>query len=194
VLVSNRPVYDVFADPALIDPSQRGYDAETLAPILKVDSARLQAAMSQPNQFDYLAKGVNADVNAKLQALNLPGIGTIPTQQRVYEPSPVADVSFASNLLGFANADGSGQYGVEQYYNSVLSGTDGHESALTDLLGNAIVLGSQKKVDAHDGMNLQLGLDSQIEYWAELALAKGVTDAQAASGTLMLMDSHTGSI
>jgi cell division protein FtsI/penicillin-binding protein 2 len=194
VLVSNRPVFDVFADPALIDPSQRGYDAATLAPILNVDVARLQSAMSQSNQFDYLAKGVNADVNAKLQALNLPGIGTIPTQQRVYEPSPVPDVSFASNLLGFVNADGAGQYGVEQYYNNVLSGTEGHESALTDLLGNAIVLGSQKKVNAHDGMNLQLGLDSQIQYWAELALAKGVTDAQAASGTLMLMDSHTGSI
>jgi cell division protein FtsI/penicillin-binding protein 2 len=194
VLVSNRPVFDVFADPALIDPSQRTTVALKLAPILNVDVTHIEAALAQSNEFDYLAKSVTADVNAKLQALNLPGIGTIPGQQRVYEPSPLPDASFGSTLLGYVDANGDGQYGIEQYYNSILNGANGHESNLTDLLGNSIVLGREQRVDAHDGSNLQLGLDSQIQYWAELALAKGVTDAQAASGTLMIMDTHTGSL
>jgi cell division protein FtsI/penicillin-binding protein 2 len=194
VLASDRAVFDVFADPSLIDPSQRAADATLLAPILKVPAITIARALEQNNQFDYLAKGVTPDVQTKLQSLNLPGIGTIPSQQRVYEPSPVPGLSFASNLLGYVGGDGGGQYGVEQYYNSLLSGTNGQEASLTDLLGNSIVLSGAQQVPARSGGQLQLGLDSQAQYWAEVALANAVTKDQAASGTLMLMDPHTGSI
>jgi cell division protein FtsI/penicillin-binding protein 2 len=71
---------------------------------------------------------------------------------------------------------------------------NGHESTLTDVNGNAIVLGQQQKVAAKNGDNLQLGLDSQIQYWAELALANGVNSSRSTSGTLMIMDTKTGAI
>lgn len=121
VVASNRTVYDVFADPHLVDPSQHNAVASQVAPVLRVSQASILHALQQPNEFDYLAKGVSQDVEIKLQALNLPGIATIPTQQRVYEPSPVPGSSFAANLIGFVNHDGSGQYGIEQYYDSVLA-------------------------------------------------------------------------
>ena len=194
VLASNRTVYDVFADPHLIDASQRAAVAQKVAAILKLPQLDVLRAIQRPNQFDYLAKGVSEDVELKLQALDLPGVGTIPTQQRAYDTSPVPGASFASNLLGFVNHAGQGQYGLEQFYNAMLAGTPGHASTLTDILGNSIVLSGEQKVDAHDGAGLRLGLDSQIQYWAELALARGVNDAEAASGTLMIMDTHTGSI
>ena len=194
VLVSNRSVYDVFVDPALVDTTQR-YDVATkVGAVLGIAPATVLRALQRKNQFDYVAKAVSPDVNQRLQALNYPGVGTIPTQQRVYNPSPVPGESFASNLLGYVDADGQGQYGIEQYYNSLLGGSPGHEANLTDLLGNPIVLGGERKVDAKSGDNLQLGLDSQIQYWAELALARGVAEAQAVSGTLMIMDTHTGAI
>ena len=194
VLASDRSVYDVFVDPSLVDASQRPQLAATLAPVIGVSPTSVLAALQHQNQFDYVAKGVSPDVNQRLQTLNLPGVGTIPTQQRVYNPSPVPETSFGSNLLGFVGADGQGQYGVEQFYNSLLSGTAGHESTLTDLLGNPIVLSGEQKVDARSGDDLELGLDSQLQYWAELALARGVATSQAVSGTLMIMDPKTGSI
>lgn len=194
VLVSNRSVYDVFVDPSLVDATQRYGVATKVGAVLGIAPATVLRALQQKNQFDYIAKAVSPDVNQRLQALNYPGVGTIPTQQRVYNPSPLPGVSFASNLLGYVDTDGQGQYGVEQYYNSLLSGTPGHEANLTDLLGNPIVLGGGQKVDAKSGDNLELGLDSQIQYWAELALARGVAQAQAVSGTLMIMDTHTGAI
>ncbi|MGH7686086.1 MAG: peptidoglycan D,D-transpeptidase FtsI family protein [Candidatus Dormibacteria bacterium] len=194
VLASNRSVYDVFVDPSLVDTSQRWQVATKLSSVLGVTQATVLQALQQPNQFDYVAKAVSPDVNTRLHALDLPGVGTIPAQQRVYNSSAVPGDSFAPNLLGFVDADGNGQYGVEQYYNSILSGSAGHESTLTDLLGNPIVLSGGQKIDAKSGDNLQLGLDSQIQYWAELALARGIADAQAVSGTLMIMDTHTGAI
>ena len=123
-------------------------------------------------------------MNDKLQALGLSGLGTIPSEESVYEPSPVPGDSFAANLLGFVNADGVGQYGLEGYYNCILSGVNGHESTLTDVNGNAIVLGKQKMVPAENGDNLELGLDSQIQYGAELALANGVNSSHSMSGTI----------
>ena len=194
VLVSNVQVFDVFADPALIPAANRDQVAGMLAPILQVTSAQVLRVLDQPNQFDYLAKGVSQDVNDKLQALGLSGLGTIPSEQTVYEPSPVPGDSFAANLLGFVNAAGVGQYGLEGYYDSILSGVNGHESTLTDVNGNAIVLGQQQMVPAANGDNLQLGLDSQTQYWADLALADGVISSKSSSGTLMIMDTKTGAI
>ncbi len=178
VLVSDVQVFDVFADPALIPATDRQSVAGMLASILQVSSTQILAALQQSNQFDYLAKGVSQDVNDKLQALRLSGIGTVPSQQSVYDTSPVPGLSFASNLLGFVNAAGVGQYGVEGYYNSLLSGVNGHESTITDVNGNAIVLGRQDKVAARNGDNLQLGLNSQIQYDAEIALADGVISSE----------------
>lgn len=194
VLASNRSVYDVFVDPSLVDPSQRQQLAIKLAGVLNTPAETVLRALQQQNQFDYVAKGVSPDVNQRLHTLNLPGVGTIPSSERVYNPSPLPGTSFASNLLGFVDNDGHGQYGVEQYYNNALSGSAGHESTLTDLLGNPIVLSGDQKVDAKSGDSLQLGLDSQLQYWAELALARGMANAQAESGTVMIMDPHTGSI
>jgi cell division protein FtsI/penicillin-binding protein 2 len=194
VLVSNVQVFDVFADPALVAASDREQVAGILAPILQMSSAQIVRALNEPNQFDYLKKGVSQDVNDKLQALGLSGIGTIPSEETIYEPSPVPGISFAANLLGFVNGSGVGQYGLEGYYNSLLSGVNGHESTLTDVNGNAIVLGEQQKVAAKNGDNLELGLDAETQYYAELALANGVNSSKSSSGTLMIMDTKTGAI
>ena len=113
VLVSNVQVFDVFADPALLPAANREQVAGMLAPILQLTSAQIVGALNQPNQFDYLAKGVSQDVDDKLQALGLSGIGMIPSEETVYEPSSVPGDSVAANLLGFVNADGVGQYGHE---------------------------------------------------------------------------------
>jgi cell division protein FtsI/penicillin-binding protein 2 len=194
VLVSNRTVYDVFADPGLIAVSDRPDVARRVAPVLSADATSLLSLISEPTRFVYLAKSVSQQVSDQLVALDLPGIVVVPAEQRVYEPSPVTGTSFAANLLGFVDSDGIGQYGVEAYYNSVLQGTNGHQSTVRDVAGNSITLSNDPASQAHNGQDLQLGLDSQIQYWAEQAIAQGVATAQAASGTLIMMDTKTGAI
>jgi cell division protein FtsI/penicillin-binding protein 2 len=194
VLVSNRTVYDVYADPGLIAASTRDSVARQLAPALSLDVTSVESLISEPTRFVYLAKAVSQQVSDSLTGLDLPGIVVVPAQQRVYEPSPVSGASFAANLLGYVNNDGNGQYGLESYYNSVLRGTDGHQSTVRDVTGNSITLSNDPQSDAHNGQDLQLGLDSEVQYWAEQAIAQGVATAQAASGTLIMMDTKTGLI
>ncbi len=76
----------------------------------------------------------------------------------------------------------------------VLRGTDGHQSTVRDVAGNSITLSNDPQSEAHNGQDLQLGLDSEVQYWAEQAIAQGVATAQAASGTLIMMDTKTGLI
>ncbi len=194
VLVSNRTVYDVYADPGLIAVSTRPDVARQLAPVLSQDVTTVDSLISEPTRFVYLAKGVSQQVSDQLTALNLSGIVVEPAEQRVYEPSPVAGTSFAANLLGYVDHDGNGQYGLEAYYNTALRGTDGHQSTVRDVTGNSITLSNDPQSNARDGQDLQLGLDSEVQYWAEQAIAQGVANAQAASGTLIMMDTKTGAI
>ncbi|HEX4579390.1 MAG TPA: penicillin-binding protein 2 [Candidatus Dormibacteraeota bacterium] len=194
VLVSDRTVYDVYADPGLITVASRGEVARRLAPVLSDTETHVLALISEPTRFVYLDKGVSQAVTDQLSALDLPGIVVEPAEQRVYEPSPVPGGSFAANLLGYVDSDGHGQYGVESYYDSILHGTDGQQSTVRDVAGNSITLSNDPGSSARNGQDLQLGLDSELQYWAEQALAQGVATAQAESGTLMMMDTKTGVI
>lgn len=194
LLASDVPVYAVFADPGVIGPNQRQAVATALAPILGIGPSRLADLLDSPGRFVYLAHHVSVAAKQRLDALSLDGIGTQPEEERVYAPSPVPGQSFAANLLGFVDHDGNGRYGVEAYYDRVLRGTDGLESTLRDLAGNAIVLSHEQRRPARNGSDLQLGLDSQIQYWAEQAIAQQTVATEAESGEILVMDPHTGSI
>jgi stage V sporulation protein D (sporulation-specific penicillin-binding protein) len=195
VLASDVPVYDVYADPGEIADTDRAGVAAQLAPVLQMSDSKVGDLLNAPGKrFVYLAKGVDQSTKDRLDRLNLLGIGTIERDKRVYNPSPLPGASFAEPMLGFVDGDGNGQYGVEQYYNTVLRGSDGHVSTLRDDQGNPIVLSQEAALDPRNGSDLQLGVDSRIQYWAEQALAQGVSNAGASSGEVMVMDVHTGAI
>jgi cell division protein FtsI/penicillin-binding protein 2 len=109
-------------------------------------------------------------------------------------PAPILPHSLASNLLGFVNHDGAGQYGVEQYYDKQLRGTDGFESSLKTGANQTIVLSDQQRQEPRNGVDLQLGIDSQVQFFAEKALAEGVQKTGAESGSVIVMEPSTGNI
>lgn len=194
LLASDVPVYAVFADPGVIGPDRRQAVALALSPILGIGPSRLQQLLDSPGRFVYLAHHVSVAAKQRLDALGLDGIGTQPEEERVYSPSPVPGQSFAANLLGYVDHDGVGRYGVEGYYDKVLRGSDGVESTLRDLAGNPIVLSHQQRQPPRDGSDLVLGLDPQVQYWAEQAIAQQTVATQSESGEIMVIDPHTGSI
>src|SRR6185437_11450508 len=96
---------DVYADPREVkDPST----AAKLAPLLGVDPATLTPKLTADSTFEYLARAVPPTLATQIIALDLPGIGVLPTTKRVYP-----DGRLASNLIGFVHLDGSGAEGLE---------------------------------------------------------------------------------
>ena len=194
VLVGTVPTYSVYVDPALIRADQVDADAAQIAAVLKMSESQVVQVLSEPNQYAFLADHVSQTVKDQLSLLPVNGLILTEEDEPVYEPSAVPGESFAANLLGFVNADGQGQYGVEGYYNSLLTGKAGEASEIKDSQGYAIYLNQAHNVPAQDGDNLELGLSSQVQYWAEQAIAEAVTKDSAQSGEILVMNTHTGAI
>jgi cell division protein FtsI/penicillin-binding protein 2 len=194
VLAGNAIAYDIFADPREIATQSREREATLLAPVLSLSAADLNTVLSKPLQFVYLARDQTPAVESELRKLNLAGIGSLPLQVRTYGPGAVAGTTLASNVLGFVNSDGQGQYGLEGYYNKILAGHPGKESVVHDLQGNAVVLNDQPQTPAVNGPNLNTDIDATIQTTVEQDLAAEVTADKAASGTMIVMNVHTGAI
>jgi stage V sporulation protein D (sporulation-specific penicillin-binding protein) len=192
-LVVNTTVYSAFVSPDQIPDSQRARVALALGSVLGSDAGKVNQILASGKKFAYIARRFSKDKADRLRALLLPGVGLEEEQQRAYLPG-IAGASLASNLLGFVNYDGQGQYGVEGYYQKQLAGTAGYISSYRDLANREIVLGSHTHQDPVNGANLVLSLDSNIQYAAEQLLADGVKRARAESGSVLIMDPATGGI
>jgi cell division protein FtsI/penicillin-binding protein 2 len=199
LLATDTPVANVVADPSLIPQAARLQVAGSLAPLLGMTATDILKQLEMPLKFEYLKHKVPKATADKITALHLAGIALEDNSRRSYLSSvdpavPTEPRSLASNLLGFVNDDGTGQYGLEQYYDAQLKGHDGYESTLKTAANETIVLSDVKKVLPQDGTSLQLGLDSQVQFFAEKALADGVRKTGAESGSVIIMEPSTGNI
>jgi cell division protein FtsI/penicillin-binding protein 2 len=199
LLASDIPVYDVVAAPNLITATRRPATAAALAPVLGRPQADILNDLARPLKFEYLKRKLPKDQADKVDALHLGGIALQQDVARSYLLSDPGQGgqdarSMASNLLGFVNDGGQGQYGLEQYYDTLLKGTDGVEATLKTGASETIHLNDSKRVEPRKGDDLVLGLDSQIQFLAEKALQDGVKKTHSESGTVMIMEPATGNI
>ena len=99
--------------------------------------------------------------------------------------------NYLSQLLGFVNADGDGQAGLESYYNDYLKGQDGKELTQTDLVGRELN-GEISYLPATDGLNLRLTIDASIQFFAENAVNSALSEYSAKSANCVVMNAKTG--
>ncbi|HEV7215915.1 MAG TPA: penicillin-binding protein 2 [Chloroflexota bacterium] len=187
ILVTNVEFDRVYAVPP--DVKDPVTTASRLAPVLGMTYDRLSTLLQTKGNYITLARKVDPSVRDQVNALNLPGIGMEPDVKRIYPAG-----SLASQLLGFTNYNGDGNYGLEQYYNSVLTGKPGQLRAERDGLGNEIDLTHAVRIAPAPGKDLQLTIDSAIQYDAEQELAAGIQKHGAISGSIVVMDPFTGAI
>jgi cell division protein FtsI/penicillin-binding protein 2 len=85
-------------------------------------------------------------------------------------------------------------YGLEGYYNDLLSGKYGEIRSEKDTWGNIIAVGENSLKEKEDGANLVLTIDRAIQYKACADLQKTVDHFKAEKGSLIVMDPKTGAI
>jgi stage V sporulation protein D (sporulation-specific penicillin-binding protein) len=193
-LVVNTTVYSAFVSPDQVPKSERDRVAKGLVTVLAADRAKLTATLASSAKFAYVARRIPKDKADQLRALKLPGVGLEEETQRSYLPGIASGTTLASNLLGFVNYNGDGQYGLEAKYQSALAGAPGYISSYRDLANREIVLGSHTHQAPVNGSDVVLSLDANIQYASEQALADGVKKFHAESGSVLIMDPTTGGI
>ncbi len=179
----------VFVDPGSVDPDSITESARQLAAVVGVDAITIEDAMRADNRFGYIARHVDDDVAAEVEALGLPGVGLIHEPTRV---TPSGDL--ASSIVGLTDIDGNGLSGVEMQYADDLTGTPGRLVLEQNPSGRTISVGEHQLVPAQQGRDVHLTLDRSMQFETERILGAQVDAVGAKGGIAVVMKPDTGDI
>ena len=184
----------VYADPEMVEDPQSA--AKTLSPLLGVPESQLIDKMKpratedgSPSRFEYLARGVDISVGDTITNLDIRGINVAPDERR-----EVPGHDLAANLIGFTSTDGQGLAGIESSYEDVLKGKDGQRQYEVSGTGQRIPGGFERNVPAKQGGDVQMTIDSDLQYQVQSIMSDTLAKKDAEFGAAVVMDSDTGEI
>ena len=185
----NQTTYQIIIDPAVTEKEGIKRALETYAKdyiAVNIDDIYNTEGL----RYSIVAKNVPREAADKIAAENLGAIWFKKNNQRVY---PEGDL--ASGLLGFVNADGLGQYGVEGSLNDSLSGKDGLLKATADVNKVALSIGKDNvKIPAEDGKNVVLSVDRGLQKGVEEIAVDAINNTAATNASVLIMDPNTGEV
>jgi len=194
-VATNQQLSFIYADPRLVDHA--GDTAEALAELFNYDAtatAVLEERLDQPEDpYEPVQRDVDEEMLAELLALDLSGVHFIREADRMY-PEP----EMSGHVIGFvgSNEDGSesGKYGIEGYFDALLTGQAGSLVSDRDIAGRLIAVGDRYLEPAVDGADVVLTLDRTIQYQACRALKESVEKHGADGGSVVIVAPDTGKI
>jgi cell division protein FtsI/penicillin-binding protein 2 len=189
-LVLNENVYTAFVDPEIVEePTKLASALREVAGgnILDNLEARIK---KKDTRYQVVATKVTLKQAKLLKSKKLKGLGFQATTQRVYPEGQLA-----SQTLGFVNAEGKGQYGVEGFLDERLQGKDGLLKTVTDVSNVPLTIGRNAvRIPAKNGDNIALSIDRNVQSYTETALADGLKRTGATNASAIVMDPQTGRI
>lgn len=177
----------LYADPSLV--KDKAAAAAKLAHATGGSASSYLQDLNQGGEYVVLGGRIDTATAARIQALNLYGVGLKNQDYRTYPEG-----TLASQVLGFVNNAGDGQYGIEGYFNSLLKGTPGQLNAKTDTNGVPIATADNINKPSVPGDDIVLTLDRNIQAEAETDIQSGVQSAKAASGSILVLNPNTGAV
>ena len=169
--------------------------AVLLSPILNMTVDEIYEKISnKDNALVWVKRLLSDDQAQRIRELAITGLELIDEPARVYPFN-----NLASQVLGFtmkyAEADGHpGQEGIELYYNKELMGEAGVILRETDNTGKDIPYGSEIYVDAQNGSNLVLTLDSTLQSYLQEAAENAMMKSSADAVYALASNPQTGEI
>ena len=191
-LAVSVPVESVYADSKVVMQANAKGDNRrwhALAEMLQITPEQLtkKIATDPKKRYVYLQRHASPATVDYIRKLKIPGIYFKQESRRYY---PAGEV--AAHILGFTNVDDHGVEGVERQFDAQLKGIDGRKVIRKDAKGREIEVLEQ--TDATQSRNLQLSIDQRIQAVAYRELKKAVLTYGATSGSIVLVDVHTGEV
>ena len=198
ILAMNASVDTIFISPAEIAKNKEDPQliARELSEILDVDYNKILAMTKNTDRwYEVVKRKVEPDVSEKVRAFKkenkLIGVKIEPDTKRYYPYG-----SLAAHVIGFVGQDNEGRYGLEQRYDSYLTGSTGRIIRATDNRGTDMLFVNYE--DYHDetkGNDMNLTIDATIQYYLEKHLQQAVEDYDVQNGAAAIaMDPNSGAI
>ncbi len=204
ILAISNTVYDVILDITNIfhDSLANNRDAyiekniNVLSEVLQVEKDEIaqyyeiDSETGQPKYIDYMylkiASKIPYDDYKKIEEANLVSVYTIENTKRTYPKNNVA-----SQIVGFMLGDHSSDYyGLENYYNSYLVGSNGRKFSTLNENGESYT----DLVEPINGNKLQTTLDLNIQREAENIVFEYGEEYGAKNAALIVMKAKTSEV
>jgi cell division protein FtsI (penicillin-binding protein 3) len=186
VLATSVPVPSVWAIPKdfAADVQQR----KALARLLEMKPQELEQKLEGGRNFAWLKRQVDAERWAAVQALGIKGVHQVGEYRRKYPEG-----ESAAHIVGFTNIEEKGQEGIELAFQDLLQGRDGLRAVVKDRLGR-VVEDRGEQVDPVNGRDIQLSIDSKVQFFAYQRVRDAVAEHNAKAGSVVVLDVVTGEV
>lgn len=177
----------VYMRPPQLDPTRN--PIPRLAKTLNLPLSWVAQKTQSSEPFVWLLRGATTEQADAIAELGLSGVGSEPTQRRLY-PRGV----LAAQVIGFAGVDSQGLEGVELLYDHDLRGAAESMSVGRDARGRHMITDGAWQPLPRQGARVELTLDASLQQVTETELAAAVAARQARAGIAVVMQPSTGEI
>jgi len=187
ILASSVVAQSIWAIPE--DVERDGAKLQQLARLLGMSLDELNKKLEDEDKsFVWLKRQVEEPVAKQITALGIKGIYQRREYKRKYPEGEAV-----AHVVGFANVENNGQEGVELAFDKALAGRAGSRRVIKDRLGR-VVEDVGEQVPAEEGQDLQLSIDSKVQFFAYQKLREAVVNNKARAGSVVVLDSTTGEV
>ncbi len=158
------------------------------AKLLEMPLAELKRRLTTDKTFVWVKRQVDEPVALQIKSLDIKGLYLRKEYKRQYPEGEAA-----AHVVGFTNVEDVGQEGVELAFNESLSGKPGSRRVIKDRLGR-VIEDVREAIPPIDGRDIQLSVDSKIQYFAYQKLREAVAEHKALGGSAVVLDAHTGEV
>ena len=191
ILASSVPAASIWADPEGMDLSDPEVQSKLpqLAKLIGMPLETLKSRLAvESKTFVWLKRQLDWEVGLKVKELKIPGVSMRKEYKREYPEG-----ESAAHVVGFTNVEDHGQEGMELAFDKDLAGRPGSRRVIKDRFGR-IVEGLGEEIPPVDGRDIQLSIDSKIQYFAYQKLRDQVIAHKAKAGSVVVMDAKTGEL
>ncbi|WP_382328277.1 peptidoglycan D,D-transpeptidase FtsI family protein [Hydrogenophaga sp. UC242_50] len=187
ILASSVVAQSIWAIPEDVDRAEP--KLRQLAKLLEMPLADLRKRLADDDKtFVWIKRQVDDPVAKEIAALGIKGIYQRREYKRQYPEGEAA-----AHVVGFTNVEDIGQEGVELAFNQQLAGKSGSRRVIKDRLGR-VVEDVRDVVPPVDGPDLQLSIDSKVQYFAYQKLKDAVLAHKAHAGSVIVLDTVSGEV
>jgi cell division protein FtsI (penicillin-binding protein 3) len=187
LLATSVPAPSIWAIPEDVERDRA--KLAKLARLLEMSTADLDRKLQDEDKtFVWLKRQVDEAVAQQVVALEVKGIYLRKEYKRQYPEGEAA-----AHVVGFTNVEDRGQEGVELAFNNELAGRPGSRRVIKDRLGR-VVEDVGEQVPPVDGRDLQLSIDSKVQFFAYQKLRDAVLEHKAKAGSVVVLDVVSGEV
>ena len=187
LLASSVVAQSIWAIPEDVDRDKA--KLQQLARLLEMPLSELDKKLADEDKtFVWLKRQVEEPLAQQIAALGIQGVYLRREYKRKYPEGEAA-----AHVVGFTNVENIGQEGVELTFDKDLAGRAGSRRVIKDRLGR-VVEDVGEQVPPSDGRDLQLSIDSKVQFFAYQKLRDAVLENRAKAGSVVVLDSTTGEV